>query len=381
MKFLPLLWAGLWRRRGRAILTLLSIVNAFMLLGILNSFTSGLDNVAAETGAEALITRSKINLLEPLPVGHAQQISAVSGVQSVTPMILFLASYQSQAQGLRGYGVYPEQFFAANRDFIVAKDALVAMEGSRTGAIIGPGLVKRYGWKVGDRVPLTSLLWRNRDGSNTWPIDIVGVYKPTDSSAGDETLILNYKYIDEGRTAAKGTASWFALRVSDASKAAAISAEIDRIFDNSPHETKTTTAAQMAHDQIKQIGDIGFVVNAIVGAVFFALLFYVGAVMVQSVRERTPELAVLKALGFTDRAILILIVSESLVFCVVAAMLGLLLASVLFPLAASAIGFPIEPTGVVLRGVLLAIALAVLSGLPPAIRAMRLNVVEALAGK
>ena len=137
----------------------------------------------------------------------------------------------------------------------------------------------------------------------------------------------------------------------------------------------------MAQDQIRQIGDIGFVVNAIVGAVFFALLFYVGAVMVQSVRERTPELGVLKAMGFSDRAVLVLVASESLLLCVFAALVGLLLASAIFPLAGNALGFPIVAKGVMVRGLLVAVALAVLSGLPPALRAMRLSVVEALAGK
>ena len=381
MKFFPLVWAGLWRRRGRSILTILSIVNAFLLLGLLNSFTSGLDNVAAETRADSLITRSKISLVEPLPVGHAQQIQAVPGVRSVTPIVIFPTSYQNQFQGPLGLAVNPEQYFASNPTIKVDKAVLSAMEQKRTGAIVGPGLITRYGWKVGDRVPLNSSLWPNRDGSTTWPIDIVGLYQTTDSTAGDNIMVLNYDYIDEGRAYSKGTANWFALRVSDPSKSVAISEAIDRIFDNSPFETKTSTAQQMAQDQIRQIGDIGFVVNAIVGAVFFALLFYVGAVMVQSVRERTPELGVLKALGFTDRGILALIASESLLLCVAAAMLGLLLATVLFPLGAAFIGFPIEPQGVFLRGLLLAVGLALLSGLPPAWRAMRLSVVDALAGR
>jgi len=383
VKFLPLLWAGLWRRRGRAILTLLSIVNAFLLLGLLNSFTSGLDNVAGESRADQLITRSKINMMEPMPVSLTQQIRAVPGVESVTPLILFPTIIENQLQGPIGLGVDVAQYFAANRELSISRDALAAMAQTRTAAIISPALAEQYGWKVGDRVPLRSALWANRDGSRTWPIDIVGIYKSTDSTSGGGggAVILNYAYIDEGRASGKGTANWFALRTADPSRSAAVGEAIDRLFENSPYETKTSTSQQLAQDQIRQIGDIGFVVNAIVGAVFFALLFYVGAVMVQSVRERTPELAVLKALGFTDRAILILIVAESLLFCIFAAMIGLLIAYVLFPLATSAIGFPLAPQGVVLRGLVLAIALALLSGLPPALRAMRLTVVEGLAGK
>jgi putative ABC transport system permease protein len=381
VKYFPLLWSGIWRRRGRTILTLLSIVNAFLLLGLLNSFTSGIANVAAETRADSLITRSKISMLEPLPVGLTEQIRSVPGVKSVTPLILFPTSYQNQVQGPLGLGADVEQYFAANPTLVVSKDVVAAMKVKRAGAIIGPGLVERYGWKVGDHIPVKSALWANRDGSNIWAIDIVGVYKATDSTAGNNVMVMNYDYIDEGRQTAKGTANWFALRVSDPSRAAAISTQIDRLFDNSPHETKTSTSQQLAQDQLSQIGDIGFVVNAIAGAVFFALLFYVGTVMVQSVRERTSELAVLKALGFTDRAILMLIVSEALLLCVFAAMLGLLLSSTLFSLAGNAIGFPMKAHGVILRGLLLAASLALLTGLPPAWRAMRLSVVEALAGK
>lgn len=381
MKFLPLLWAGLWRRRGRTVLTLLSVVNAFLLLGMLQSLSSGLDNVAAETRANSLITRSKVSLLESLPIGLADQIKTVAGVRGVTPIVVFPTSYRNEVQGPIGLGVDPESYFVANPDLKVSQDAILAMDKNRTGILIGPSLAERYHWKVGDRVPLKSLLWPNADGSNTWQFVVVGTFKPTGSATGNSTFLMNYNYVDEGRMAAKGTASFFAFSIADPAASVAIGNQIDRLFANSPHETTTTTSAQMAQEQISSIGDIGFVVNAVAGAVFFSLLFYIGTSMVQSVRERTPELGTLKAIGFGDGTVLKLIVGESLLLCLSGALIGLGLVSVLFPLAVKATGLPIEAKGVLLLGMVLAIALALLGGLPSAIRAMRLSVVDALAGK
>lgn len=381
MKFLPLLWAGIWRRRGRTMLTLLSIINAFLLLGMLKSFTSGLDNIGGETAANSLMTRSKISMLEPLPISLAEQIRMVPGVKGISPIVFFPTTYRNEVQGPMGLGVIPDQYFIANPQLKVEKEAVAAMAQKRTGVLIGSGLVEKYGWKVGDHVPLKSMLWANRDGTNTWQFDVVGTFKPTKSTTGNSVFLINYDYIDEGRSAAKGTASFFSFRIANPGDAAAISNRVDRLFANSPHETTTSTSAKLAQEQLSQIGDIGFVVNAIAGAVFFSLLFYIGTSMVQSVRERTPELATLKAMGFSDRAVLALIVVESLLLCLFGALVGLGLVEVLFPLAMKATGIAIKAKGVVPLGVILAVGLALLGGLPSAIRAMRLSVVDALAGK
>lgn len=381
MKYLPLLWAGVWRRKGRTILTLLSIVNAFLLLGMLKSFTSGLDNVAQETSANSLMTRSKISMLEPLPIGMAEQIKTVRGVQGISPMVFFPTSYRNEVQGPMGLGVKPEQYFAANPQLQVSRQDIAAMMQKRTGVLIGSALVEKYGWKVGDHIPLKSMLWLNSDGANTWQFDVVGTFQPTKSTTGNSVFLINYDFLDEARTAGKGTTSFFAFRIADPADAAAIGNAVDRLFANSPHETSTTTSAKLAQEQLSQIGDIGFVVNAVAGAFFFSLLFYIGTGMVQSIRERTPELATLKAIGFGDRSVLALIVGESLLLCLFGASVGLGLVAILFPFVVKATGLPIGATGVTLLGLTLAVALALLGGLPSAIRAMRLSVVDALAGR
>jgi putative ABC transport system permease protein len=296
-------------------------------------------------------------------------------------MVIFPTSYQNTVNGPTGLGVIPDQYFVANPDLKVSQDAVAAMMRTRTGILIDSGLADKYGWKVGDHVPLKSRLWLNREGTSLWQFDIVGTFKPTKSTSANDVFLINYDFLDEGRNVAKGTTSFFSFRISNPADASAISNKIDSLFANSPHETTTTTAERLAQEQMKQIGDVGFVVNAIAGAVFFSLLFYIGTGMAQSVRERTPELGTLKAIGFSDRAVLVLIVGESLLVCVTGALIGLGLVSVLFPMAATAAGLPIAAQGVATLGVAMAVGLALVGGLPSAIRAMRLSVVDALAGK
>ena len=221
----------------------------------------------------------------------------------------------------------------------------------------------------------------NRDGSPTWPVDIVGVFSSSGGTLFKNAMLINFDYVDQGRTSNGGTAPVFVIRIDDPHRANQIAAAIDHQFANSAHETKTATVRQIAQNSLKQIGDIGLVINAIVAAVFFALLFSVGALMMQSVRERTPELAVLKTLGFTDRGLMGLILAESLTFCLVSAAIGLGIAALLFPIAKQLIGFNVQAGPLMLTGLGLAVGLALVSGLPPAIRAMRLQVVDALAGR
>jgi len=378
VKFLPLVWAGIWRKRGRAILTLLSIVNAFLIFGLLQGLASGIDNVAKESSAAVLMTTSKVSLIEPLPMGHAAQIRNVPGVTAVTPMVIFTGTYRTPTQYVPAIAVNVDEYLAVYPKVKASAAARQAMRETRNGALVNEGIAKSYGWKVGDTVPIKSVLWVNRDGSTTWPLKIVGILPKGASGPG---VMVNYDYVDEGRSQAKGTTSFFMLKTVDPKRATQIGAAVDRLFANSPNETRTITARQMAQSQFKQIGDIALVINAIVGAIFFALLFSVGAVMAQSMRERIPELAVLKTLGFTDGGVLGLLLAETLVFCLFCAGIGLGLAEAAFPLVKQSIGFEAAAGPILFAGLGFAVALALISGLPPAVRAMRLQIVDALAGR
>ncbi len=383
MKFLHLIWAGVWRRPGRATLTLLSIVNAFLLYGLLQGFVSGIGSTVADAHADVLLTASRISELEPLPISQLPQIRTVQGVKSAAPVIIFHGAYRSSAPvNMRGFAVDPDSFVATNSDVTIPPAALEALKRTRSGVIVPSNLVAYFKLKVGERIPLKSLLWTNRDGTNVWPLDVVGIYKanPNDLLFGS-SLIANYDYVDQGRSQSGGTASFYLIRLTDPTQASAVANRIDALFANSSDETKTESERQLLADSIKQIGDIGFVVRAIVGAVFFALLFSVGAVMMQSVRERTPELAVLKTLGFTDGTVMLIVLAEALLLCLVSAAIGLGVAALAFPLIKANIGFNIQAGPVLLVGLLLAVALALISGLPPAVRGMRLSIVDALAGR
>ena len=381
MKFLHLVWAGVWRRKGRAILTLLSVLNAFLLFGILQGFASGLNGVVGETRGDILYVTNRVSILEGLPLGHMARIRTVAGVKAVTPLVVFTSSYRDPRNTVAAVAVDPETFFETYPSLSAAPSQLQAMRQSRTGALIGTTMQQLRGWKVGETIPLRSMFWPNRDGSQTWPVKIVGTYVSKDPNFGANNLLLNYSYVDEGRMSQKGTANLFIIRIGDPTQASGVSNAVDALFANSPHETKTATQGQYVQDQIKQIGDIGFVVRAIMGAVFFALLLSVGTVMMQSVRERTPELAVLKTLGFSDGTVLGIVLCETLIFCLFAAALGLGLAALLFPVAKTLVGFSITAGPVMALGFVAALVLALLTGLPPALRAMRLQIVDALAGR
>jgi putative ABC transport system permease protein len=364
------------------VLTLLSVVNAFLLFGLLQGFVGGLDSSVAKSHADVLLTANRISQVEPLPMSALAQIKGLPGVSAVSPVVIFHSTYRLPNQFVRGFAVDPDQLAAVDRQLTVTKAQIQALKATRSGVLVASTVAKQFGWKVGDRVPLRSIMWTNHDGTPNWPMDIVGIY-PTnaDDLFFGSALLANYDYADQGRTTDNGTSSVFVVRVADPNHANQVAMAIDRLFANSAHETKTASEKQLAQDSIKQIGDVGLVVRTITGAVLFALLFSVGAVMTQSAHERGPELAVLKTLGFTDGAILRLILAESLSFCLVFAAVGLGLAAALFPLVQRFVGFDVHSGPVMALGLVIAAALALATGLPPALRGMRLQVVDALAGR
>jgi putative ABC transport system permease protein len=255
---------------------------------------------------------------------------------------------------------------------------------TRTGALVDVALMKKFGWKVGDRLPLHSAIWTQKDGSLDWIFDIVGTLDakdPAQASARSSTVLFHYEYFDEGRNFGKGDVGWFEERVADPAQSAEMSSRIDAVFANSPNETKTQPAKDFAMAFIKQYGDIGFVLRAILGAVFFTLLFLTGNTMMQSVKERIPELAVLKTLGFADGTVLMLVVGESMLLCVLAALVGLALSFAALPVIRGALQGVELSRDAWIPGLGIAVLLALVIAMPPGIRAMRLNIIDALADR
>lgn len=387
MKYLPLIWATLWRKKTRTVFTLLSIVIAFLLFGVLETVDYAFAHPSSGvTGADKLITTNKYSVVLSLPFADVQQIRSVPGIADVTWITWFGAYYQESKNFVFALPVDTDSYFNVHKDeFIVSDAELRAYRGMRSGALVNVALMKKFGWKVGDKIPLHSTIWTQRgNGSLDWTFDIVGgfdVKDPTQAGAQSSTLLFHYELFDEGRSFGKGTISWFELRVADPSQAELICRKIDALFANSSNETKTQPANEFTMAFVKQFGDIGFVLRAILGAVFFTLLFLTGNTMMQSVRERIPELAVLKTVGFSDGTVLGLVIGEALLLCVIAAGAGLGLSYAVLPLIKRYLQGIEVSSRALLPGIAIAVLLALVVGLPPALRAMRLNIVDALADK
>jgi putative ABC transport system permease protein len=385
MKYLPLMWAGLWRKRVRTVLTLLSVVTAFLLYGILSGVTAGFDHaVDRYADATRLRVQNRINITAPLPIAYRQRIESVDGVQAVLPINFLPGYYREPANGLTAIGLDIEHLAALTEDIIVPAEQIKAMKHQRDGAIVGPELLEEYGWHVGDRVTVKSSIYSQHDGSDAWPFEIVGSYTLREGAFPENNdFFMNYDYFDQARVRGAGSASMYMVRIADAGRAAPIAEAIDALFRNSPDETLTQSDKDYIHAQIDRIGNINYIVNAIVGAVLFTLLFLTGNTMMQSIRERIPELAVLKTYGFGDAAVTALVIGESLLLCLTAAAVGLGIAAAAFPAAFDSMGvapLPLEPS-VIAEGAAVAVVLALVSALPPVWRARRLNLVDALAGR
>jgi putative ABC transport system permease protein len=382
MKYLPLIWAGIWRRPARAWLTMISVISAFVLFGVLQGFTAGLAKLVATAHADVLVTQSQISNIDPLPISMAADIARLPGVKVAARMLFFGGQFRGPNDFIPAIVVDPDELRALDDQLRVTPAQWAALKQARSGALISSDLAKLYDIKVGDRLPLKPTYWTNKDGTHVWPVDIVGVYPAdTDDAFFGRGVILNYDYVDQGRATGAGTVNVFDIRIDDPGKSPQIAAAVDRLFANSPHATRTFSQRQLAQESVESIGQVGLAVQMISGAVFFALLFSLGAVMIQSGRERTGEFAVLKTLGFTDGAVLALILVETTVFCVAAAALGLVISTLLFPVVVKIIHFNLTPGPMMGLGIVVAIVLSLLTGAIPAWRASRLSIVDALAGR
>lgn len=382
MKYLVLVWAGLWRKKARTILTMLSVVVAFLLFGLLQGINQGMSHVFQSLNVDRLYVQSRISMSDGLPLSYLKQIQSVPGVRTVTHWSYFGGFYQNVQNSLPVFAIDASTQFAVYPKIKIPEDQIAAMQRTRTGAIVSAEIAAKYGWKLGDKIPLQTSIWTKKDGGDTYPVDIVGIMDISAYNAGSfPAFYINYDYLDEARAFGNGSVLYYIVSIDDPRRGSAIAAAIDARFANSSNETTTQTEQVFAQSQIKQVGDINLIANSIVGAALFTLLFLTGNTMMQSVRERIPELAVLKTLGFSDRKVLALILLEAVFLCVAAGLIGLGLARMAFLMMGSLFG-ALSPSALVLEtGLAIAILLAVVSGLPPAWRSTRINIVDALAGR
>ncbi|MDR3418586.1 MAG: ABC transporter permease [Nevskia sp.] len=383
MKYAPLVWAALWRSRARTIFTLLSLAAAFLLLGLLQAANSLFSLNTVNLSAPLLITQARVSFTNPLPMRLLAQIEAVSGVTAVSHSQFFGGAYQDPKNFFAQFAVNPERWRKVFTECSLPDEQFRAWQQSRTAAIAGRQLAERFGFKIGDRIPLTSQIWQQKDGSRAWAFDLVGIFDDTrkDSCPRQNNMYIRYDYFDEARLLGQGGAGIFVLRLSDPALAERVSRQIDAMFENSPDETKTQTEKDFSLNFVRQVGNLGLILNSIVGAVFFTILLLTGNTMSQAVRDRIPELAVLKTVGYSDGGVLALVLAEALLLCALGGMAGMLLAvAAMKVLSRLPTQFP--PFNADLRvwifGVASMLLLGLVVGLPPALRAQRLDIVEAL---
>ena len=387
MKYLPLIWSALFRRKTRTVFTIVSVIAAFLLFGLLNSvreaFTGASHNIA---GASRLITMSKESIIVSLPTSLLLRIQAVPGVSAVTYANWFGGYYQQARNQLVAEAVAPN-FFDLYTEFVMPAAQLRAFHQTRTGAVVGQSLATQFNWKVGEQIPIQATIFPQGNGSNTWTFDIVGIYHVNDPSLkGQEgALFFNWDYFDKATQFGGGTAGWYVERVAQPQDADGVARTIDALSANSDHETKTQSESAFQAAFVGQFANIGLIVGGIMAAVFFTLVLLTGNTMAQAVRERIPELAILKTIGFSNRSVLSLVLAESVLLLALGGAIGLLLSEGAVSGIRAKLGPLIPMTPVNARtwldGVALMIVIGLLVGVLPARRGMRLRIVDALSGR
>jgi putative ABC transport system permease protein len=377
--------ANLFRKKTRTILTVLSVIMAFMLFGLLQSLSHIFNAGADFVGATRLMTQARVSFTQPLPLSMVPKLEAVPGVARVAYSQWFGGVWQTNTQvftfaidPLRYHDVYPE--------WVMPEEQWKEFAATRTALIAGKQVADKYGWKVGQKIPLSSNIYPQKNGSKSWAFDLVGIFDGKDENWRKQTnvVFINHDYFDEANLFGKGRTNFYILKLADGSNAEAISKRIDAMFENSPDETKTQTEKDFNLGFVKQIGDIGLIVRWILFAVFFTLLLVVGNTMAQSVRERVPELAVLKTLGFSDGSVLRLVLAEALALCLAGGLVGLVIATMLGAMVEAGTGgqFQLRVDAFVWSiGIATILLMSIAVGLLPALRARRLKIVDALAGR
>lgn len=383
MKYFGLIWKNVWRKKIRTTLTILSVFVAFLLFSLLNAighaFTAGEDLA----NAERLVVIDKVSLINSIPISYMNRIASTPGVASVTHASWFGGFYQDTRNQFPQFPTDPLGYFAMYPELEISAEQLDAFAKTRTGVVVGHELAAKFGWKVGDRIPIQSTIWPQADGSRTWEFDLVGTFANHDPRASTAFMLMNYDYFDEARQYGKGSVGWYVLRINPGADPVEVARTIDEGFANSPNETKTSTEAAFAASFAKQFGNIALIVRLILGAVFFTLLLVAGNTMAQSIRERISEIAVLKTLGFPDRSVLFVVLSESVLIMLIGGLLGLgtgwvLVQGMSQQMAATLPGVFLS-SGAMVFAIAGMIGAGIIAGIFPAAKAMRLTIVDALA--
>ena len=380
MKYVALILSNFKRHKTRTILTILSVMVAFVLFAYLAAIRMAFSMGVSVAGADRLIVRHKVTLIQLLPQSYEARIEKIDGVADATHATWFGGIYIDKKNFFGQMPVKPEEFMAMYPEFKLPKEQMDAWLKTRTGAIAGRKTADRFGWKVGDRIPIQATYWVKKGGERTWTFDLVGIYEGSDTT-DTSNFFFRHDYFDEGRQYGQGQIGWYYIRVADPQRAEEVARKVDEEFANSPAETKTETEKAFVKGFAEQAGNIGAITMSILTAVFFTILLVAGNTMAQAVRERMSELGVLKAIGYTDGQVLAFILIEALLIAVVGGGIGLFLGYMAVkggdPTGGALPVFMFPPRDIVM-GVVFVFLLGIISGLLPALQAMRLSAVDAL---
>jgi len=377
MKFLPLIFANLLRKKVRTVLTIGSFAVALFLFGLLATIRVAFSQGVDVAGADRLMVINKVSIIQPLPLPYRDRILRIPGVKQVTFANWFGGVYVDEKNFFPQFAVDPETYRSMYPEFVIPDDQWKAFQEDKAGAIAGKLTADKYHWKIGDRIPI-----RGTFLSGVFEFNLRGIYHGTRAQDDTTQFWFHWDYLNEKMPPSyKNMIGWYTLRIDNPDQAGRVMKAIDETFANSPYETRAQTEKEMAASFAKQMGNIEFLILSIGAVVFFTLLLVTGNTMAIAVRERTAELAVLKTVGFTNRRVFCLVLAEAVAVCVAAAAFGLALADVTFPFAARFVVGLSMPVIVVVAGLTLGAIIALVSAAVPAMLAARVQVAAALAGR
>jgi len=379
-KYLPLLWANLWRHPARTGLTFASIVIAFMLFGVLQAVRVVLLGGPDLAGADRVVTYHKVSRIKAMPIGHVTRMRALPGVAAVSPMIWLGGSYQDDKNLVLTFIVEPQAFLDTFTEYEIPEEQRRAWLADRASAVVGTGIAKQYGWKVGDTIPLRSSIYTRLDGSTTWSVKIVGMYEAARTE--NINVYMHYDYFNKSHTYDSDVAGWIVTRAKDADRAPEVARQIDAAFANSAAETATVTESADSAGMAAQLGSVGALLGSIALAVFVTMLLVTANTMSQAIRERTNEIGVLKTLGFSGGQVILLIVGETLLIVALGAATGFACAHLGAKILSVAVVeyFPslYIPTQTYAYGAAFVIVFGALAAILPCAYAWRLRIAESL---
>jgi putative ABC transport system permease protein len=374
---------NLFRKKLRTGLMIASILIAFAIFGVLAGFYRAFSWREGQAAADRLIVANKINFTLPLPIAYFNRVRAVEGVRQATYASWFGGYHQDPKNFVVAMAVDPETYFDIYSSWFDIPEAVrQGFVKERTGAVVGEELARRRGWKVGDRIPISSTMFFQRNGSSTWDFTIVGLFRGRTPEISTNSMVFQYAYFDETRSLQKHTIGWMVLQTTSPSVNDRVAKTVDQMFANSSAETSCDTEKAFSRASAAQRGNVALVVTLVIGAAFVTILMIVGNTMALSIRERTREIGVLKTLGFSGGRILALVLGETLLLALLGGLPGIALAALATGVLRRSLG-NVVPTlavtpDIALIGVGLMVALGFLTGIIPAVNAMRLKIATAL---